>query len=176
MKYKHQDAALSRWPSRDPIEERGGINLYAFVGNDPIGRWDRLGHAVIGLQVMSHIELEADTKSKIVVQKKGMEKELKKTISSLTKPTGVHYTSTLLAIHNGNRFPEGVSSSSLTQTQADDLLIKNTMLIACTPAICKNYTIIYDPPVFTVKGKKCELEIAILHAKMITKRENYGNQ
>lgn len=31
------------WPSRDPIEENGGINLYRFVGNQPINRWDRLG-------------------------------------------------------------------------------------------------------------------------------------
>jgi len=32
-----------RWPSRDPIEERGGVNLYAFVGNDGADRWDYLG-------------------------------------------------------------------------------------------------------------------------------------
>lgn len=32
-----------RWPSRDPIEESGGTNLYAFVGNDPICEWDKLG-------------------------------------------------------------------------------------------------------------------------------------
>jgi len=42
-KYRHYSPELGRWPSRDPIEESGGINLYAFVGNDPIGRWDRLG-------------------------------------------------------------------------------------------------------------------------------------
>ena len=32
-----------RWPSRDPIEEYGGLNLYRMVGNDPIGRIDYLG-------------------------------------------------------------------------------------------------------------------------------------
>jgi hypothetical protein len=31
------------WPSRDPIEEDGGINLYGFVGNDGVGRLDVLG-------------------------------------------------------------------------------------------------------------------------------------
>ena len=36
------------WPSRDPIEERGGINLYGFVGNDGINRWDRLGFFIGG--------------------------------------------------------------------------------------------------------------------------------
>ena len=32
-----------RWPSRDPIEERGGLNLYGFVGNDALNQWDLLG-------------------------------------------------------------------------------------------------------------------------------------
>lgn len=31
------------WPSRDPIEENGGDNLYVFVGNDGINDWDILG-------------------------------------------------------------------------------------------------------------------------------------
>ncbi len=34
---------LGRWPSRDPIEEQGGINLYGMVGNDPVNQWDYLG-------------------------------------------------------------------------------------------------------------------------------------
>lgn len=43
-----------RWPSRDPIEEEGGINLYGFVGNDPANTVDPLGEdfiAVGGLPV-----------------------------------------------------------------------------------------------------------------------------
>jgi hypothetical protein len=38
------DPLTGRWPSRDPIEERGGLNLYGFVGNDGVNRWDVLGH------------------------------------------------------------------------------------------------------------------------------------
>jgi hypothetical protein len=34
---------VSNWPSRDPIEELGGLNLYGMVGNNPINRWDYLG-------------------------------------------------------------------------------------------------------------------------------------
>ena len=34
---------MARFLSRDPIEERGGINLYGFVGNDPVNFWDYLG-------------------------------------------------------------------------------------------------------------------------------------
>ena len=29
--------------NRDPIEEQGGLNLYGFVGNDPVNAWDYLG-------------------------------------------------------------------------------------------------------------------------------------
>ena len=32
-----------RWASRDPITERGGVNLYGFVGNDGITQWDLVG-------------------------------------------------------------------------------------------------------------------------------------
>jgi RHS repeat-associated protein len=41
--YRWYDAPNGRWPSRDPIEEEGGINLYGFVGNDGVNKWDFLG-------------------------------------------------------------------------------------------------------------------------------------
>ncbi len=36
-------SGIPYWPSRDPIEEEGGVNLYGFVGNDGVGRIDLLG-------------------------------------------------------------------------------------------------------------------------------------
>ena len=35
----------SKWPSRDPIGERGGLNLYGMVRNNPVNRADYLGLA-----------------------------------------------------------------------------------------------------------------------------------
>lgn len=32
--YRYYDPVTGRWPSRDPIGEQGGVNLYGFVGND----------------------------------------------------------------------------------------------------------------------------------------------
>lgn len=43
--YRYYDPKTGRWPSRDPIGEEGGINLYGFVGNDGVNRWDLLGLA-----------------------------------------------------------------------------------------------------------------------------------
>ncbi len=41
--YRYYDPLTGRWPSRDPIEEQGGVNLYGFVGNDGVGKWDYIG-------------------------------------------------------------------------------------------------------------------------------------
>jgi hypothetical protein len=44
--YRYYDPLTGRWPSRDPIEEMGGINLYGFVGNDGVNGSDYLGMVV----------------------------------------------------------------------------------------------------------------------------------
>jgi len=41
--FRHYDPVTGRWPSRDPIGERGGINLYGMVGNSPVTNIDYLG-------------------------------------------------------------------------------------------------------------------------------------
>ena len=44
-KYRHYSPELGRWLSRDPIEEEGGFNLFIFVRNGPIVRFDIFGLA-----------------------------------------------------------------------------------------------------------------------------------
>ena len=41
--YRYYDPVTGRWPSRDPIEEQGGVNMYCFVGNDGLANYDVLG-------------------------------------------------------------------------------------------------------------------------------------
>ncbi len=41
--YRYYDPVTGRWLSRDPIGERGGLNLYGFVGNNGIDAVDQLG-------------------------------------------------------------------------------------------------------------------------------------
>jgi len=45
--YRAYDANTGRWLSRDPIEEIGGINLYDYVGDEPINRIDPNGLTAI---------------------------------------------------------------------------------------------------------------------------------
>ena len=39
----YYDPAQGRWCSRDPIGENGGVNLYGFVGNRSVDRFDIRG-------------------------------------------------------------------------------------------------------------------------------------
>ena len=41
--FRKYGSFLARWLSRDLIAERGGLNLYGYVGNAPLVRFDRLG-------------------------------------------------------------------------------------------------------------------------------------
>jgi RHS repeat-associated protein len=41
--YRYYNASTGRWPNRDPLSERGGINLFAFIGNNPINCYDKIG-------------------------------------------------------------------------------------------------------------------------------------
>jgi RHS repeat-associated protein len=41
--YRYYLPSIGRWPSRDPIGERGGLNLYGMVGNDATDISDFLG-------------------------------------------------------------------------------------------------------------------------------------
>jgi RHS repeat-associated protein len=41
--FRYYDPVTGRWPSRDPIGEQGGLDLYGFVGNDGINGWDYVG-------------------------------------------------------------------------------------------------------------------------------------
>lgn len=41
--FRYYSPELGRWINRDPIEERGGVNLYGMVRNDPVNFVDYLG-------------------------------------------------------------------------------------------------------------------------------------
>ena len=41
--YRYYEPAMQRWINRDPIQEAGGWNLYGFVNNNPVSRYDPFG-------------------------------------------------------------------------------------------------------------------------------------
>ncbi|MFZ2276954.1 MAG: RHS repeat-associated core domain-containing protein, partial [Prosthecobacter sp.] len=41
--YRYYSPHLGRWTCKDPIEEKGGLNLYEFTENDPVNNVDKLG-------------------------------------------------------------------------------------------------------------------------------------
>jgi RHS repeat-associated protein len=41
--YRYYSPQLGRWLTRDPMQEGGGVNVYAFVGNDPVNLVDADG-------------------------------------------------------------------------------------------------------------------------------------
>ncbi len=50
--YRYYDPVTGRWPSRDPIEELGGLNLFGFVRNDGVNWIDFLGLADINVTIL----------------------------------------------------------------------------------------------------------------------------
>lgn len=49
--FRAYDAQTGKWLSRDPMREAAGINLYGYVGNDPVNAVDPLGLATLSLGV-----------------------------------------------------------------------------------------------------------------------------
>lgn len=47
MSHHYEGSPVRVWPSRDPIGEVGGTNLYAMVGNNAVSRTDYLGLSLI---------------------------------------------------------------------------------------------------------------------------------
>ena len=41
--FRYYDSSIGGWLSRDPLEERGGVNLYAYGPNSPVNGFDVLG-------------------------------------------------------------------------------------------------------------------------------------
>jgi len=46
------DPTIGRWANRDPVEERGGADLYEFVGNDAVNHVDPFGMVIGNFSVL----------------------------------------------------------------------------------------------------------------------------
>ncbi len=50
--YRYYDPDTGRWPSRDPLGELGGLDLYGFVANNPINAFDPDGQITVRLTAL----------------------------------------------------------------------------------------------------------------------------
>jgi hypothetical protein len=62
--YRYYDPLTGRWPSRDPIEEQGGANLYGFIDNSPLLYIDVLGADKSGSAPVKPLELDMEVEQK----------------------------------------------------------------------------------------------------------------
>jgi RHS repeat-associated protein len=58
--YRYYDPVSGRWPSRDPIEEIGGVNLYGFVRNRGISKIDLLGREEMPPWIDPNLDFDID--------------------------------------------------------------------------------------------------------------------
>ncbi|MBQ8445587.1 MAG: RHS repeat-associated core domain-containing protein, partial [Opitutales bacterium] len=66
--YRHYSPDLGRWLNRDPIEEQGGLNLYAFVRNSPVSffdlygmsKWQQKGEVQIISKIVIDVHIERE--------------------------------------------------------------------------------------------------------------------
>ncbi|MEI6705099.1 MAG: RHS repeat-associated core domain-containing protein, partial [Deltaproteobacteria bacterium] len=76
--YRYYDPATGRWPSRDPIEEEGGVNVYAFTFNNPICEIDLIGNSVYLFQSESPRAAEPAGLDEIRMKARAQESEMTK--------------------------------------------------------------------------------------------------
>ncbi|UDQ98392.1 RHS repeat-associated core domain-containing protein [Lentisphaerota bacterium WC36G] len=50
--YRYYNPTTGKWLSRDPIQEKGGENIYGFVNNQPISNTDNLGQAFVAMPLL----------------------------------------------------------------------------------------------------------------------------
>ena len=55
--YRFYRPNLGRWLNRDPIEEKGSVNIYAFCANNPIANYDRDGRAYFAVRKLKNCPL-----------------------------------------------------------------------------------------------------------------------
>lgn len=65
------DSDQGRWLSRDPIGEDGGLNLYGYVDNDPVGSLDPFGLDTVGFYDRKEL---GDPKNPFIAKAKHLKK------------------------------------------------------------------------------------------------------
>jgi hypothetical protein len=112
--YRYYDPLTGRWPSRDPLEEKGGINLYGFGDNSPNG-FDVLGGFWIsGARLRASVNIntmatDGNGGIKIVIGNDTKDKDKKCCLDCITKHEQSHKADALQQNPNIGRDATGKS-------------------------------------------------------------------
>ena len=124
--YRAYNPALGMWLSRDPIAENGGLNLYAYVGNNPVNYVDPLG--LIRIFGASSGQYEINTSSGKSFSNSSDCSQLKRDLNSI-KESGDKISEITFRGHGG-RSPNMItfgggfitsSSSGLIDSEGNDI-------------------------------------------------------
>ena len=115
--YRFYDPETGRWPSRDLIEEMGGVNLYGFVENDGINDLDFLGNRKVVIEYNAFIPNSLGAK----IPHHQMTRQLS-ALNNISwfndpEPTISWNTWTIVATDNRNEFGGSAKGSSRIHTK-----------------------------------------------------------
>ena len=173
--FRFYSPGQGRFLNRDPIEEEGGLNLYAFVGNDPVNAIDYLGLSGINSYPVSDGPKTGSFEAKAGFVTLKVEPEL--TLRGTCIVTGPDITGVYLDVSGRTETHWGLtvgrggvgatwkvnfsSPSEISRSMLGDILLVNYQVIP-TGTLERTFlfhtkvdTHTFEPVKFTLKCKKC---------------------
>jgi RHS repeat-associated protein len=120
--YRYYDPVTGRWPSRDPIGERGGLNLYGFVSNRTTGFVDVLGREEIPVDVTVYPKPGRDKNEKKTDN--GAEDKIKASMEKLKKSGRIK--NEFVEVENNKDF--NTKLNDILKLKGDDCCIRKLSL------------------------------------------------